>query len=275
MNPERYLTDRERLAGALRDLRQAAGMTGTQAADQTGMSQPKISKLENGRLLPSVRDVRTLVALYRARPAVRDELQGIADRLHMKIESNRTILRRGAARQQAQLGEIEAQASTLRCFSPIEIPGLLQTAEYIRRVFARDLSGAELARAVAARQQRQQLLYDTAKAFTFVVTEAALRWRFCPDDVMAVQAGHIASVATLASVDVGVIPFTACPAEIPLHGYEIFDDRLVTIGLGHAVLTVPDPRDVAGYVRLFASMSEAAEFGDAARARLAAIARER
>jgi transcriptional regulator with XRE-family HTH domain len=271
MDPEHYVTDRERLATSLHDLRQSAGMTGVEAARRARMSQPKISKLETGRLLPSVQDVRTLLGLYRASDAQQDELLGIADRLHATIESNRTILRRGAARQQARLGQIETQSTTIRYFTPIGVPGLLQSAEYMRRVFALHLSGAELARTVAARQQRQEILYDTAKTFVFVLTEAALRWRVCPDDVMAAQVGHIASVATLASVEIGVIPMDAHVSDIPLHGFEIFDDKLATIGLVHAVITVTDPRDIATYLRLFAKMSQAAEFGQAARARLAMI----
>src|ERR1700690_2679247 len=271
MDPERYLTDRELLAAALRDLRQAAGLTGVQAAERLGMSQPKISKLENGRLLPSVRDTHAMLTLYRAPGAEREELVEIAQRMHASIESNRTILRRGAARQQARLGEIEAQASTLRYFSPLVIPGLLQTAEYMRRIFSLGLSGGELARAVAARQQRQEALYDAGKHFIFVITEAMLRWRFCPDEVMAVQVGHIASIATLANVEVGVIPFTARPADVPLHGYEIFDARLASVGLEHAVIPVTDPRDLAAYLKLFAAMAEAAKFGDAARDLLTVI----
>ncbi len=271
MDPERYLTDRERLATALRDLRQDAGMTGVEAARRARMSQPKISKVENGRLLPSVADVQTLLTLYQAGAAERDALLEVAARLHVAIESNRTILRRGAARRQARLGELEHEATTLRYFSPIVIPGLLQTAEYMRRVFSLDLSGAELARTVTARQARQQILYDSAKTFTFVITETALRWRFCPGDVMAAQAGHIASLATLANVEIGVIFMGAAVADIPLHGYQIFDDRLASVELEHAVVTVTDPRDIATYLRLFATMSQAAEFGQAARSRLAEI----
>lgn len=271
MDPERYLTDRERLATALRDLRQGAGMTGVEAARRARMSQPKISKVENGRLLPSVADVQTLLALYRAGTSERDALLEVAARLHVAIESNRTILRRGAARRQARLGELEHEATTLRYFSPIVIPGLLQTAEYMRRVFSLDLSGAELARTVAARQARQQILYDSAKTFTFVITETALRWGFCPGDVMAAQAGHIGSLATLANVEIGVIFLGAPAADIPLHGYQIFDDRLASIELEHAVVTLADPRDIATYLRLFTKMSQAAEFGQQARSRLAEI----
>ena len=271
MDPERYLTDRERLATALRDLRQSAGMTGVEAARRARMSQPKISKLETGRLLPSVNDVQALLALYQAAPATREDLLELAGRLHATIESNRTILRRGAARMQARLGELEHEAATLRYFSPVVLPGLLQTAEYMRRVFSLELSGAELARTVAARQERQQILYDTAKSFTFVITEAALRWGFCPGSVMAAQASHIASLATLANVDVGVIFLGAPVGDIPLHGYQIFDDQLASVELEHAVVTVTDPRDIATYLRLFQTMSQAAEFGQSARSRLAAL----
>src|SRR6266851_8268904 len=151
MDPERYLTERERLATALRDLRHSAALTGVDAARRSGMSQPKISKLETGRLLPSVKDVQALLALYQAAPAEREELLELAGRLHATIASNRTILRRGAARMQARLGELEADSATLRYFSPFVVPGLLQTAEYMRRMFALDLSGTELARTVSAR----------------------------------------------------------------------------------------------------------------------------
>jgi len=141
----------------------------------------------------------------------------------------------------------------------------------MRRVFSLDLSGAELTRTVAARQARQQILYDAAKTFTFVITETALRWGFCPPDVMAAQASHIASLATLANVEIGVIFQGSAAAHIPLHGYQIFDDRLASIELEHAVVTVTDPHDIATYLRLFATMSQAAGFGQAARSRLAAI----
>ena len=50
----------------LRVLREAAGITGAEAAKRAGMSQPKISKIENAVLLPSVDAVETLLRLYGA-----------------------------------------------------------------------------------------------------------------------------------------------------------------------------------------------------------------
>ncbi|MET2717087.1 helix-turn-helix transcriptional regulator [Streptomyces harbinensis] len=272
--PERYDSDRRRLAAALRALRKAAAMTGVRAAEASGMSQPKISKLENGRLLPAREDVETLLALYGASSSEREELLELAAGLHTMVESNDALRRRGSAQKQDRIRRVESSATALRFFSPVMVPGLLQTAEYIRRVITLVLSGPEVARTTAAKQERQQALYDPGRRFAFVLTEAVLRWGFCPGDVMAAQLAHIASIATLTNVEVGVIPFSARPGDTPLHGYQIYDERMVTISLEHASVTVTEPRDVAVYLRMFQTMSEAAVFGAEARELLLSASRE-
>ena len=82
---------------------------------------------------------------------------------------------------------------------------------------------------------------------------------------------HLAPETFYLVQDVGVIFMGAAVADIPLHGYQIFDDRLASVELENAVVTVTDPRDIATYLRLFVTMSQAAEFGQAARSRLAEI----
>src|SRR5258708_30826127 len=122
MDPERYVIDRERLASALRDLRQSAGLTGVEAARGARMSQPKISKLETGRLLPSLSDLHALLSLYQADRTAREELLAIAGRLHATIESNRTILRRRAASPQPRPSALEHDATSPRSVSPVAPP---------------------------------------------------------------------------------------------------------------------------------------------------------
>jgi transcriptional regulator with XRE-family HTH domain len=270
--PERYKRDQEKLGAALRALREDAGLTGTEAARQAEMSQPKISKIENAVLLPSVDDVETLLALYRADPGEREELLDLASALHATFESARTIIRRGAARKQRQIAEIEAATGHLRTFQLAVIPGLLQTAEYMRRVFGTGLDSAEVARMVTARQERQRGLYDEAKRFTFVLAEAALRVRPGPVDVLRAQLHHVASISTLATVHLGVIPWTAEVREVALHGFHVYDDRLVVVGLATSTVTFTDPRDVGRYLELFDELAQSAVFGDAARAVITGIA---
>lgn len=272
--PERYRHNQEQLGASLRALREASGLTGTQAAQRAQMSQPKISKIETAVLLPSVDDVETLLFLYRAEPAQREELLQLASALHATYESARTIIRHGAARKQRQIAEIEAQTAHVRTFQLALIPGLLQTAEYMRRVFGTDMDPAEIARMVAARQERQRGLYDESKQFTFVLTEGALRLRPGPRHVVRAQLHHVVSLSTLATVELGVTPWTEEIHDVPLHGFHVYDSRLAVVGLETSTATFTDPRDIARYLELFESLQHAAVFGDAARAVITGIADE-
>ncbi len=270
--PERYRRERDRLARALRQLRLNSGLTGTQAAERAGMSQPKISRIENGATVPTSDDVETLCRLYGAPDDTCDELTELADSLHRRTESARAILRGGAWRKQQQIARVERDSKQLRFFQPATISGLLQTPEFTRHIYGLSLPGAELERSMAALAQRQQILKDRRKRFTFILTEGALRWRLCPDDAMAAQIHHIAELVSRPNIRIGIIPFTARVREAPLHGFEVFDQRLVTIGLETATITVTDTRDIEYYLRLFSALEESAEFEGPAVAALRNIA---
>ncbi|MCZ4095249.1 helix-turn-helix domain-containing protein [Streptomyces sp. So13.3] len=55
---------RHHLGAELRRLRQASGLTSTQAAERLLVSQPKMSRLELGQRAVNPRDVRDLCAIY-------------------------------------------------------------------------------------------------------------------------------------------------------------------------------------------------------------------
>lgn len=109
-------------------------------------------------------------------------------------------------------------------FQPATIPGLLQTAEFTRRIYGFALEGEKLVSAMRALQQRQNVLYDQDKHFTCILTEQALRWRLAPNPVMSAQLHHIASLSTLANVTVGVIPWSAEVGEAPLLQGQVTND---------------------------------------------------
>ena len=260
--PERITADRGRLATELKALRERAFPTGSAAAHAMGWSQPKMSKSENGRVLPSADDLDRLLDTYRATEQQRSRILDLAARLHSTVETNRTILRRGAAQKQTRIAEVEASAGDLRFYAPSVIPGLLQTEQYMRAMFSLDLSGDELDAAVDARLSRQRILDDDDKRLTFLISEQALRWRFTTVPTMADQIRHIMDLAHRPDVAIGILPITAAVRDVPLHGFEMFDERLVTIGLEHAVVTVTDPGDVTVYTRMFTRLADAARTGE-------------
>ncbi|MGH8903006.1 MAG: helix-turn-helix domain-containing protein [Egibacteraceae bacterium] len=269
---ERSQHEREDLGSALRRLRKDAGLTGVEAAKRAGMSQSKVSKIETANLLPSVDDVDQLCRALGAPAQLHANLLDRTERLHTEFDTSRAIQRRGYHRKQEELGQVENETTRFRHFSPLVIAGLLQTAAYIRQLFATVVSGVELGKTVTARLERQAILYDPSKQFIFLIPEGALRWRFCSDQAMLAQLDRIASIATLRNVRIGIIPWTARVREVPLHTFDILDEDQVSLGLETGEVRLKDPHDVAAYLALFATLEESAVFDDEARAVLARVA---
>ena len=117
-----------RLATELRQLRIAAGLAGIEAGRRTGISQSKISKIENRVLRPSPEDVRALCRAYAASPGQEARLVKLAESLRTEaVEPRRVTLSRGALNMQQRIRRIEESATLLRSFQPCMVIGLLQT----------------------------------------------------------------------------------------------------------------------------------------------------
>ncbi|MFC9085490.1 Scr1 family TA system antitoxin-like transcriptional regulator [Nocardiopsis dassonvillei] len=180
LEPDRAQQPRSELAEALRSLRRASGLTGARLAVRSGMSQAKVSKIENGRVLPSVLDVERILRALDVPPGEEEaaRLLELARVANTDYQGFRTALQRGLGETQRDLAAIEASASTIRFFLPCMITGLLQTPDYARQTLSHTLvnRGASWETALARRLERQTVLYDEGKRFVFVLTEAALRW---------------------------------------------------------------------------------------------------
>ena len=262
---------RRQLGARLRALRETVSLTGTQAAERSGMSQPKISKIENAVLLPSVEDVETLLRLYGARAGDREQLLELARSLHATYESTRTVMRREAERAQRQVAAIEADTHLMSTFELAWVPPLLQAPEYTRQILNTGSRIDEIAAGLAARQERQLALYDEKKRFHFILTESALRVRPGPPAILRTQLDRITSLSTLPNVRVGVIPAGVELTDFPRHGFDIYDERLVTVSLETSTVTFTERRQVDRYIELFSRLEKDALWADEARGYIAGI----
>jgi transcriptional regulator with XRE-family HTH domain len=270
LEPEELGQRKSDLAQALRDLRQRAGLTGDRLAARCGMSQSKISKIETGKVLPSLADVDRMLAALNAPPELVDEICSLARLANTEYADLRTSLRRGLHHEQKEIASFEASASHIRFFLPTMLTGLLHTPEYARASLA-TIPGDQR-RAIARRLERQAILYDPGKQFAFLLTEQALRWPLCEPAVMAVQIGRILALASLPNITVGVIPYgRARLPEGPLNTFTVYDDRLVTAETFSGEIIMRDPRDVAYHLGLFETFVGYAVRGGECRAILIAI----
>ena len=265
----------EDLGSRLRSLRRHAGLTGAELAVRSGVTQPTISKIETGRMLPSATVVDRVAAALDLDGGALRELHELVARVNAEVVALRQAGERAYARQEVLSGR-ERAAHAIGCFQCAAVPALLQTAEYARRAFgaARSEDEEDVARAVAARVERQSILYEPGREFSFVLTEGALRtWPGTPG-VMLAQLDKIASVSTLENVRLGVVPWSVAVPYFPLHGFAVYDGTAVTVETFTSELTVDDEADVATYTAIFDAFDVAAIRGDAMRELLERIAED-
>lgn len=268
--------DRERaeLAAELRRLRKERGVTGQQLAESAGMSQSKVSKIETGKVLPSPQDVAALADALDAQTDARAQLVRQAEDLLSEFTSWRILHRRGAEAKQVAVADVEASSRLVRIFQPTIVPGLLQTAEYARRILTEynRSDGSDVSAAVAARLRRQELLYEDSRQFAFVLLEGALRTPYGSAATMLGQLDRLVSLTSLSNVELGVVPWSAPLPAAPLHGFCIYDQRLVTVDMMTAEFTVQSAPEIARYEATFAAFRAAALVGPDARAHLQDLA---
>lgn len=96
------------------------------------MSQSKVSRIETGRLLPSVVDVEQMLTGLGVDEPTQHELLSLARFANTEYQDVRLSVRRGLHHRQRELATLEQNATDVRHFLPTLITGLLQTPEYMR-----------------------------------------------------------------------------------------------------------------------------------------------
>ena len=198
-----------RLAGELRRLREATGLTGEEISQRLGWSGSKLSRIELHRIGVKQSDLRKLLALYGVDDSYRDELLALARESGKK---GRLVRATGGFPQVAGYVSAEAEAESVWNWEPQVIPGLLQTRDYaraLRQVWLDMFPGpvSETDRWAEARLLRQRVLTrDPPLQLSVVIDESVLRRRFGDKTVMREQLEHLTASSELPNVEVRIYP---------------------------------------------------------------------
>jgi transcriptional regulator with XRE-family HTH domain len=248
------------LGASLARLRRQRGLTGQQLGRLAGMSQAKVSKIENGAVEPTAADVERLARALQAPDEVVDDLVDHANTLHNQFTDFRLTVRRLTAVQQ-DIARDEERATRIAAFQVAIVPGLLQTTEYARAILsevATVLGGTEpgaaqpvTPSALTMRIQRQEVLYDRRKRFDLVIAESVLARAVGGPAEMLAQLERIRTVNRQDNVHVAVLPQDADLNLVPEHGFQLFDDRLVIIDLMSTVVVSRGRDDLRVYRTAF------------------------
>ncbi|HET9117948.1 MAG TPA: Scr1 family TA system antitoxin-like transcriptional regulator, partial [Pseudonocardiaceae bacterium] len=163
---------RARLAARLKALRAGAAPSGAEFARVIGWQQPRVSKLETGRQLPTETDIRAWVAASGAGESVIVELLGLlaAARIEYVTHRDESRIQGGLTKVQDAQAAAEARVTYIAEWQPAMVPGLVQTAAYARELLMRpdrstliDPSEVDPEAMAAGRVRRQDVLYQPGR----------------------------------------------------------------------------------------------------------------
>ncbi|MFD7153910.1 helix-turn-helix domain-containing protein [Kribbella sp. NPDC059898] len=259
----------EALGQRLRELRKDAGLSGRDLAAATGWHFTRVSKIENGVQGPTDADLRTWCAACSAEEKIPDLIAQARAVESMYMEFKRRT--RAGMKQLLQAGgDLFERTERFRIYEHNVIPGLFQTAEYATELLTFWIDFLEtrndIEAAVAARMERQAILYRAAKTFSVVLEEAAVRTQFGTPDTMAGQLDRLLSVMTLPNISFGVVPLMVQRRTVGSTGFWIFDDTLVSLETPTASIDVSQPQEIGLYERMFEQLRQPALYGRDARA---------
>ena len=181
------------------------------AAALLDVDRTRIPNIESGRFGISPERVYALASNYGCRDATLIDLlaEMARERPTGWWEQYRGLLLPALL----DIAELEHHAVELTTSTTTHVPGLLQTEEHAREVFAMAdprLHGPDLDARLALRLRRQEVLNrERPPSYEAVIHEAALRIQFGGPKVARAQLDHIAEQSERDLITVRVIPFTA------------------------------------------------------------------
>lgn len=264
------LARRLRLGQAIRELREAGGMTSAQLARDAGLDRTAVSKVENGERRPLDTVLRLLdVLLAEGDPRYRSLQRVARDGLAKGWWTGQEYAAMGA--RQARTAEIECGARTIREYQNSLLPGLLQTEAYARhrgQVALDDGADFDLGGTVAGRLRRQQQISGPdGSEYDVVLEPQAIERLPVPPAVMREQLHHLLALATTRdNVRVRVLPVDARLGRgyVPRSPFSLYaypdpeDLTLVAVDTVTADLLVTEAQEAQRYARLFDQLRDAA-----------------
>ncbi|MFD8821387.1 Scr1 family TA system antitoxin-like transcriptional regulator [Streptomyces sp. NPDC059605] len=202
-------TESLRTFGAIvKAFRKRALLTQEQFAPLVQYSVPTVASIEQGRRFPPLPFVERSEAALDAFGAIRAAAAQLSRRP-------------GIASWFHQWAKLEAEAISLYTYECRLIPGLLQSEEYARTLFANrlpPLDDDQIEARLTARVDRQRLLYEKPNtSYSFIIEEHALLRGMGGTAVTREVLDHMLEVAELRNVEIQVMPL-ACKGHAGIDG---------------------------------------------------------
>jgi len=247
---------KRRLSRRLLQLRVQSGYTANHVCDMLNWGRGKVGRFEaNQWKRPEMSDIRDLLRIYNVAEGEREQLEELAIQARA-----RPWWRDYSDIFENEFPGFENDASRIRVFMPLVLPGLMQSQDYAEafiRTGPRPPSWRR--KALDTRLRRQEILSrpgDTAPMLTAVITEASLRYQWGPRTDRRDQIEHLIDMGRRPNIDLRIQRFTDGPPPGLSSAINIFDfaegePSIAFTETDFAVVEVNDPDQVSRYIQSF------------------------
>jgi transcriptional regulator with XRE-family HTH domain len=220
---------RHRVRLALRSAREAKQLTQSQVAEAMEWSLSKVMRIEKGDVNVSPGDLRVLLAhLGVSDPVEVKRLMGDARTARGERRSADSQYREHLTSPLLQLMQFEQEATAIRYYASVIVPGLLQTAAYAHAIFASyadDFDETTIKTRIDARLgRRDQVLYRPDPPDYLLILDESVLWREVGGAaVMGEQLYELLRLIRGTSVQIRVVPFAAAASIAILGPFTMLD----------------------------------------------------
>jgi transcriptional regulator with XRE-family HTH domain len=269
-----------RVGNELKVLRSNVGLSQRNVVRILGMSPSKLSRLESGHRNLRADDVSALLGLYRVPTERREQLLAAVrdgrDRNWWQVDDDRL------PQLWRDLMGFEREATAIRNWEPLAMPGLLQTEEYADAVIRASIDGlsdAEVQFRVSARVNRQQVLSQRdAPGLEVLIDEMVLRRPIGDQAVQRRQLELLVRASQRENITIRVVPFAAGVHPGTYGPLALFQfpkyPSLIFLEHGDSAVFLEEPQHVAKTEQVLRSLRRLALSGDDSAEIIARVADE-
>ncbi|HEX4829535.1 MAG TPA: helix-turn-helix transcriptional regulator [Trebonia sp.] len=254
---------KRRLSRRLTELRLDTGYTANHVCDILNWGRGKVGRFEaNQWKRPEMSDIRDLIRIYEVDGGAKQEIEDLATRSR-------------ARPWWRDYGEIfdndfpgyENDASLIRVYFPLVLPGLLQTQAYTEALLKTGPRPPAYRRKTAAARLRRQEILDrpdgNAPRVSAVITEASLLYRWGMHGDRRDQIEHLADLSRHRGVELRIQRFDDGPptgiySMVNIFGFPGDEPPLVFVENDYAMEEVSKEESVNGYIQSFERAADAA-----------------
>ncbi|HSX06499.1 MAG TPA: Scr1 family TA system antitoxin-like transcriptional regulator [Candidatus Saccharimonadia bacterium] len=250
----------QQIGRLLQDLRKQRHLTGEQLANAVGLSQSRISKLENGypeALVPA--QIDSILNILKAPKTIRQQISIM-------------ILHRadGSSIQFTHAYDFEADAtywdqpvSIYRQFVVNAVSSLVQTTAYREALIRRlGVSEQKVSAQIAKNVTRQDVLWDASKSFYLVMPEAGLYTLVADTNVQIAQLDRLERLTDPAHIHLGIIPMQAGMTFLETGTFALYDDQILMRIFGDTEIESRETATILKYLHTFVELDQKAYYRD-------------